>query len=381
MRNGYVAPLVLATTLALGGCGGSPTGGGGGGGGGAASGGKAGANAAKAQKAYDRINGLHGEERTAELVKCAEQEGALSIYTSNTDIDDLIEGFEDEYDLDVSVYRGNSESVLQRVLQEQKANFFGNDVIETNALELNVSNKEGLLYPYESELRDKARKEAQAEGWTGTRFNVFVVGWNTKLVPKGQEPKSYEELADPKWKGKVSMEVGDVDWFTALYRYYQDKGMPEDEIKDLFSRMAANSKVVKGHTVQGELLSAGQFGVTSSSYSHTIDKAADKGAPVKWRPESGEPVQPVVVRPNGIGLMKAATNPCAAMLFVDWELTGGQEVFEEKFRIGSVPKAGAKDPLEGLEFVAVPEQELLENPKKWDDLYAEVIENGQEVSE
>ncbi len=379
MRNRYMPLLAIAAALALSACGGSP--GGGGGDGGAAAGGKAGEVSAKAQKAYDRINGLRGDERKQALVKCAEEEGALAIYTSNTDIDDLIEGFEEEYDLDVSVYRGNSESVLQRVLQEQKANFFGNDVIETNALELNVSNQEGLLYPYESELRDTVREEAKAEGWTGTRFNVFVVGWNTKLVPKGQEPKSYEELADPKWKGKVSMEVGDVDWFTALYQHYQGKGMAEDEIKDLFSRMAGNSKVVKGHTVQGELLSAGQFAITASSYSHTIDKAKDIGAPVEWRPEGGAPVQPLVVRPNGIGLMKTATNPCAAMLFVDWELTEGQQVFEEAFRIGSVPKAGAKEPLEGLEFVAVPEKELLANPKKWDDLYAEVIQNGQEVSE
>jgi iron(III) transport system substrate-binding protein len=370
-RTRTVAAVVASLTLAA--CGGSPTAG-------SSDEDKAAPAAeeqSKAVETYERINALSGQERTDELQKCAAEEGALSIYTSNTDIDDLVEGFEEVVDVDVSVYRGNSESVLQRLLQEQEAEFYGNDVIETNALELNVAQKEGLLSPYESELREAVREEGKAEGWTATRFNTFVVGWNTDLVKPGQEPKSFEELADPKWKGKLSMEVGDVDWFTALHQYFvEEKGMSEQEATDLFNEIAANSKTAKGHTVQGELLSAGQFAVAVSSYSHTIDKAAAKGAPVAWKPASGEPVQPVVVRPNGIGLMKTATNPCAAMLFVDYELTGGQKVFEEAFRVGATEDAA--NSIEGLEVVPVPEDELLDNAKKWDDLYAEVIQGGSQ---
>ena len=361
----------VAAILALAACGGSPTAGGGG-----DKAAPAAPENSKAVETYERINALSGQERTDELKKCAAEEGALSIYTSNTDIDDLVEGFEEEVDVEVSVYRGNSESVLQRLLQEQEAEFYGNDVLETNALELNVAQKEGFLSPYESELREAVREEGKAEGWTATRFNTFVVGWNTDLVKPGQEPKTLEELAEPQWKGKVSMEVGDVDWFTALVQHMVEQGKSEEEAVSVFKKIAANSKIAKGHTVQGELLSAGQFAVAISSYSHTIDKAADKGAPVAWRPASGEPVQPVVVRPNGIGLMKTAVNPCAAIAFVDWELTGGQKVFEEKFRIGAT--AEAAKPIEGLEVVAVPEQELLDNAKKWDGLYAEVIQSGSQ---
>lgn len=377
MRNRrLIRPLIVALcVLSLAACGSSPTGQ-------SSSSGNKGAVSQQEQHAkevYDQINGLTGEERTAKLVELAEAEGELSIYTSNTDIEDLISAYEDTYDISVSVYRGNSESVLQRVLQEQKANFFGNDVIETNALELGVSNKEGLLYEYDSELRDRAREEAQGDNWTGTRFNVFVVGWNTDLVEPGEEPKSFEELADPKWKGRVSMELGDVDWFTALYDYYIAEGRSEAEVKDLFTRVAANSQIAKGHTVQGELLSAGQFGITVSSYSHTIDKAAREGAPVMWRSASIEPVQPLVVRPNGIAVMKTAKNPAAAMLFVDFELTAGQEIFENDFRIGSVPTG--TDPIAGLEVITVPEQKLLDDPTTWDGLYAEVVQAGQQLED
>jgi iron(III) transport system substrate-binding protein len=279
----------------------------------------------------------------------------------------------------VNNYRAGSESVLQRLLQEDEASYYGADIFETNALELGVADQEGLLYPYEGELRDSVLEQGrQAEGWTATRFNAFVVGWNTDNVKPGEEPTSLEELAEPEWKGRISMEVGDVDWFTALHDYYvEEQGMSEDEYTDLMTRLASNSQVVKGHTVQGELLSAGQFDVGISLYSHTVDKAAAGGAPVAWMPASGEPVQPIVSRPNGIGLVKTATNPCAALLFIDFELTGGQDVFKEAFRIGSIE--GTDNPLSEFETYPVPEEKLLEDPDTWNKAYEDVVANGQAI--
>jgi iron(III) transport system substrate-binding protein len=330
-----------------------------------------------AQETFDRINGLSGQERTDELVSCAEEEGALNVYTSNTDMEDLIDGFSDEYDIEVNNYRANSETVLQRLLQEDEAGYYGADIFETNALELGVASQEGLLYPYQSELRDSVLEQGrQSEDWTATRFNAFVIGWNTDKVSADEVPTTLEELAEPQWKNRVSMELGDVDWFTALHDYYvEEQGLSEDEYTDLMTRLAGNSQIAKGHTTQGELLSAGQFDITVSSYSHTIDKAAAEGAPVAWIPQGGEPVQPIVTRPNGIGLVKTATNPCAAMLFVDYELTGGQEIFKEAFRVGSVE--GTDNPLSQYETYPVPEDKLLEDPDTWNKAYEDVVANGQ----
>jgi iron(III) transport system substrate-binding protein len=360
-----------AAVLLLGACGASPTAGG------PMPAGGAGKSGVKAQEVYDRVNGLTGDERTKTLLDLAKRDGTLSVYTSNTDLDKVIEGFEKTYPIKVKVYRGNSESVLQRVLQEQQASYNGNDLVETNAGELNVMADQNMLYPYEGALRAAVRKEGQADGWTATRFNVFVVGWNTTKVKPGEEPKTFEELADPKWKGRVSLEVGDVDWFAAMYKYYLDQGKTDAEVRDLFKRVVANAKIAKGHTAQGELLSAGQFAVTASSYSHTIDKAAHQGAPVSWHPAAGTPVQPIVIRPNGVALMKTAQHPAAAMLFVDYELGEGQKIMHESFRIGSIPTAN--DPLAGLTTIPVPEKEMLNNPKKWDALYEGLVQSGREV--
>ena len=332
-----------------------------------------------AKEVFDKYNGLSGQERTDALVAAAEEEGELSVYTSNTDLDVIVDAFSDKYDVDVNVYRGNSESVLQRVLQESKAGFAGVDLIETNSGELNILGEKGLFYPYKSELRDAVRPEGQKEHWTADRFNVFVVASNTDMVKASELPTSIEGFADPKWKGKISMELGDVDWFSAMFNYFVEQGKSEAEVTDMFKAIASNAKVVKGHTVQAELLSAGEFAAGISMYSHSVQEGTEDGRPITWQPKDAEPVQPLVLRPNGAGLVGTAQHPAAALLFMDFLLSDGQQNIADEFRVGSVPTTD--DPLAGLETIEVDEDEMLNNAKKWDDLYAEILRGGEITKE
>jgi iron(III) transport system substrate-binding protein len=263
--------------------------------------------------------------------------------------------------------------VLQRVLQESSARYQGADLIETNAGELNALQQQQLLYPYDGVLRDKVRPEGRKDGWTADRFNAFVVGWNTNKVPPGTEPKSLEDLTGPQWKGRVGLELGDVDWYAAMHDYYIKRGMSEADVASLFHSLAANAKIAKGHTVMGELLAAGQFDTAVSIYSHTVDNAAAKGAPVTWK-SAGKPIEPVVLRPNGAGLMKSAKHPATAMLFMDFLLTDGQAVIAGANRIGAIPTAD--DPLSGIATTSPPEQDLLDNAKQWSDAYKRVTDAG-----
>jgi iron(III) transport system substrate-binding protein len=122
----------------------------------------------------------------------------------------------------------------------------------------------------------------------------------------------------------------------------------------------------------GELLAAGQFDVAPSIYSHTVDNAAEKGAPVTWKINGKPAVEPVVLRPNGAGLMKSAKHPAVAMLFLDYLLTDGQQAIAGANRIGAIPTA--EDPLAGVKTVSVPEEELLNNAQKWSDAYKNVTD-------
>lgn len=366
MRKQIAGAVMLTVGMVLAGCGGSPT---------ASNSPAAGGGAA--EEVYAEINGMSGDERSQRLLELAREENKLSLYTSNTDMEKIAEAFEQEYGIDVDIYRANSETVLQRMLQEAGSNYQGADIVETNAGELNALNQEGLLAAYEGELRDSVRPEGQKENWTADRFNAFVVGWNTQRVPVEEQPTSLTELAEPQWRGRVSMEIGDVDWFAAMYKYYQDDGMSDDEILGFFRQLAANSKISKGHTVMGEMLSAGQFDVGTSLYSHTVENSAAQGAPVAWLHPDGMPVEPVVLRPNGAGLLKTAQHPATAMLFMDYLLSDGQQQIADANRIGSV--VNGDDPLEGVEIITPPEEELLTESQKWNDLYAQIIQGGEQT--
>jgi iron(III) transport system substrate-binding protein len=374
MRIGATRTLVVAVGLALtlAGCGGSPT---------ATnspdkgSGGTA--QTSSAEKLYAEVGGLSGKERRDKLVPLAEKEGQLDLYTSMTSdvADAVIEAFSDAFKVDVNLYRAGSETVLQRVLQEQKANFRGNDIVETNATELFALATEGHLAEYKGARRDLVPEAGRFEGWTATRFNLFTPSWNTKLVKKGEQPKSWEELADPKWDGKLSMEVGDSDWYLTLYKFWQSEGKSTQEIDKLFADMANGAKIVKGHTVQGELMSAGQFAVTASNYSYLVQRVKDDGAPVDYVPF----VEPVIARPNGFGLMKTAKHPAAAMLFADWLLEEGQEVLVKEGLTPSIPQG--KDPLAGVKVIPVDVKALIEEGDKWSKKYDQVVSGGEVVKD
>lgn len=356
MRHGVLPVGLLAAGLLLTACGASPTTGAPG--------------SAPDKNPYAKYDSLTGTQRTDKLIADAKDEGGvLDLYTSNTDIQDLVDGFQKAYPgIKVHAFRANSETVLQRALQENQANKPQNDVIDTNDLELRALDSQHLLHPYDGPAEAGLKEAAKnLGGWTAERFNAFVVGWNTNEVKKGEEPVDFADFADPKWKGRLAVEVGDWDWYASMYTYLtEEKKMSSSDVDALFKKIAANVKVTKGHTVQGELLSAGQFGVALSVYSHTIDKAAAKGAPVAWRPV----VEPVILRPNGIGLMANPRHPAAALLWTDWVLSDGQKIIADSLRIPaakSVP--GFKDPIPAGTTTYSLSKSAETDTKKWNTAY------------
>jgi iron(III) transport system substrate-binding protein len=333
-----------------------------------------------ASTAYAAYAGLTGQARTDKLVADAKSEGGeLAVYTSNTDIQALVDGFQAAYPgIKVNAFRANSETVLQRVLQETGAKKVANDVVDTNDFELRALNKQGALATYDGPAKDTLRADAKFDGWQAERFNAFVVGWNTSQVADGQGPKSFADLADPKWKGRIALEVGDWDWYAAMHTYLTDeKKMPAADVDALFQKIVANAKVTKGHTVQGELLSAGQFAAAASVYSHTVDNAAAKGAPVAWHPIS----DPVILRPNGFGLMAQPLHPAAALLWADWVLGDGQQIIAKSNRIPAVENVpGFQNPIpQGTTVYNVPDS-VISDSDTWNKAYDDLLRGVPQAS-
>jgi iron(III) transport system substrate-binding protein len=367
-RRSALIALGTAGLLVLSGCGGTPT-----------SGGPVSGEPSAAEAVYAEVTALTGSERRDRLVQLAAEEGnRLSIYTSmNADIADIVvPRFEQEFGIDVELYRADSETILQRTLQEASANFAGADVVETNATEMAIIASEGLTGDYAGEQRDKINEQFHYDGWTPTRFNIFAPAWNTGLVGADLVPHAWEDLADPKYDGILSLEVSDYDWYMTLYAHFQERGMADADIDRLFAAMVQGSKVAKGHSGQVELLSAGEFGVVAASYTYLTEKARATGAPVDDQPF----VEPVVARANGGGLMRSSEHPATAVLFMDWMLADGQSVILENGLTPAVMPDGT-DPLAGHEVLPVDVQKLLDEGNDWSARYDEVVRGGEQLPE
>ena len=308
-----------------------------------------------------------GADREQRMAAGARLEGALTVYTSLTveDITELAAAFEKKYGVKVKFWRAGSEKVLQRIVTEGRAGRFDFDVVETNGPELESLRREKLLLkafsPYAADLVPQAILPHQE--WIGTRLNMFVQIYNTKLVKKEDFPKTYQDLLDPKWKGRLGIEAEDTDWFgTVVKELGEEKGLK------LFRDIVATNglSVRKGHTLLAGLVASGEVPLGLTVYNHNADKLKKKGAPVDW-----DVIQPAIVRANGIALSKKPAHPHAAVLFYDFLLSDGQLILAKNEYLAASRKAGTI--LDQVQLRFIDASTVLDESAKWEKLYAEII--------
>ena len=361
-RVGLVLAVVAVAALGMAACGqpvpqGSPN---------------ADATASAAEKPW---SGLTGAAREKALLEQAQKEGTLSVYSGYNDEKSMAEAFTKKYGIKVDVYNANSESVLQRVLQESKADKSRNDVLINPSPDMQVAQSEGVLGSYDSEYRDAISAKGKGDLWTGVRRLAFVAGWNTDAAPTASIPDDYSGFADPAWKGRISLELNDVDWYATVKQYYVDQGKSDQDIGRMFHTIASNAKVVKGHTVQGDLMAAGQFDVAMSVYSQTIERLLAKGAPVSYGVDGGHSVSPVVVRYDAGGVMAKTDNPAGAALYLDFQLS--EPGFAVDRQLGSLPPIPAdNEPLAKATIVELDVPAFVQDRTKLANEYEQLLRAG-----
>ena len=312
---------------------------------------------------------LTGPQRESELTAGARKEGEVSLYSSlvSKDIETLAAAFEKKYGVKVKFWRAGSEKVLQRSVTEARAGRREVDVIETNGPELEAMSREKILAPIApanaKDILPAALEANRGHFWTGLRLNIFVQAYNTNLVKKAELPKSYDDLLDPKWKGRLAMEAEDVDWFAAVV-----SGMGEQKGLEFFRKLAANGlQLRKGHTLLAGLVGSGEVPMALSLYNHNAEKMMRKGAPVEWFQ-----IQPAYARVNGISVAKAAPHPHAALLFYDYMLgPEGQKILEKAEYVPVNLALG--NPYTTREMSFIDPAILIDAPGKWDKLFDDII--------
>jgi iron(III) transport system substrate-binding protein len=309
-----------------------------------------------------------GSDREQRLIQGAKKEGALTVYTSLTvqDTINLGNAFEKKYGIKPKFWRSSSEDVLQRILSESHAGHFEFDVVETNGPELEALHREQALQkawsPYDADLVPEA---IMPHGeWVGTRLNMFVQIYNTKLIRKADFPKTYADLLDPKWKGKIGIEAGDIDWFGTVV---QDMG-EEKGLKFFRDLVATNGiSVRKGHTLLAGLTASGEVPFGLTVYNHNADQLKAKGAPVDWGV-----IQPAIVRANGVAISKKPAHPNAAVLFYDFMLSDAQAILAKNEYLTASRKTSSGI-LDNLKLKFVNPATVLDQSAKWEKLYTDIV--------
>lgn len=314
-----------------------------------------------------KIAQMQGADRQQRLAEGAKKEGELMFYTS-APVDDmavLTAAFEKKYGVKVKVWRAGSEKVMQRAVTEARAGRFDVDVIDTNGPEMEVLHREKLLVEVKSpHLGDLIPQAIQPHGeWVGSRINIFVAAYNTKLVKKEELPRSYEDLLDPKWKGKLGIESEDWDWFSGVIgELGEAKGVK------LFRDIVATNgiSVRKGHTLLTNLVASGEVPFALTVYNYKAEQLKRKGAPIDWFPFA-----PAIARPNGAGMLRRAPHPHAAVLFFDFMLSDAQDLLLKRDFVPTSKKV--KTALNQMPIKFVNSKVILDEEAKWNKLYQEII--------
>ena len=161
-----------------------------------------------------------GADREQRLIEGAKKEKELTFYASipPDDIAALGSAFDKKYGVKVKVWRADSESILQRIVNEAKARRYEVDIVSASSSALEPLYRENLLQEVRSPALADIIPEAIAphRQWVAVYLNTIVQAYNTNLVQKDSLPKTYQDLLRPEWKGKLGIEAEDFDWFAQV---------------------------------------------------------------------------------------------------------------------------------------------------------------------
>jgi iron(III) transport system substrate-binding protein len=259
-----------------------------------------------------------GEAITPQLIEAAKKEGKVAFYTA-MDLpiaERFARAFEAQYaGIAVRVERTGSERLFQRIGQEYSSRIFAADVVNSaDAAHFIVWKRDGWLAPYmpEEAARFFAPEFRDPEGMSlTTRVYFSSLGYNTNLVKAEEAPKSFADLLDPKWAGKMvkghPAYSGTI--MTGTFAIVRDLGW--DYLEKLGRQRVMQ---VQSSTDPPKKLALGERAVMADGNDYNLVQLKEQGQPVEVvYPAEGTPI---VRGPSGI--FKAAPNPNAARLFHNW---------------------------------------------------------------
>lgn len=285
------------------------------------------------------LDGLSPEARQEKLLEGAKKEGRVVFYgtASADDAREFLAGFKRRYPfLETGHYRAGGFRLVNKVVTEARGGRYEPDVIQTSSLVGHELITAGLITHYLSPERKHLRKEFYDKDgkWTAMQHVRVALGYHTEMVKNSEVPKSYHDLLDSRWKGKVVIDNQDQDVLAAMIDAWG-----EEKAFGLFKGLAKNNvNIRRSRTLQAQLLAAGEFQIAAFLHGYIPAEMREKGAPV-----GVVTLPPFITKPSPLFLAKHSTHPHAAILLYDYLLSEDNQTIVAT-RIGRGPvRVGIKE--------------------------------------
>jgi iron(III) transport system substrate-binding protein len=315
------------------------------------------------------------------LIDAAKKEGRVTWYTTqiiNEFVLPVAQIFEKKYGIKIDYVRAQTKDIALRVLNEARAGKIDADVVD-GTLTPPALEKQGLILKWRADGSDRLPKEyVDPQGyWVATNVNIITPGFNTDLVPPDSAPKSYQDLLDPRWKGKMA-------WSSSPGATAGGPGF----IGTVLTEMGEQNGLAYLHALAGQNIAglslgarqvldqviAGEYPIALQIFNYHTVISASQGAPVGWipmNPGTG------VVAP--ISILAGAPHMNAAKLLVDFLVSPeGQALYRDKDMLPSdpsVPPRVATLLPDGAHFRAIfftPEA-IEESMPKWTKIFQDLF--------
>ncbi|MBI2988381.1 MAG: extracellular solute-binding protein [Deltaproteobacteria bacterium] len=280
-----------------------------------------------------------GNERIKRLVEGARKEGLLVFYSPDREelTNIRIELFKELYPGVIQKFetpRIRSDVMIDRLLTEERAGKHQADLVWLRLPQVPVMSREGLLAKYISFEDSVLPAELKIGGvWRSLGNRLFHIMYNTKLVSEKDAPKSWEDLLDPKWKGKLILDDTSYDWFVGMLDYMgQEKGL------EFMKKLASNGLQIQQRRSNVEnMVAAGEVPIMVANSGTSAAERIARGEPLAFVRDP----RPPIAYGEGLAIMRNAPHPHAAALFVE-------AVLSERWQRGAAEKIKIRPARPGL---------------------------------
>jgi ABC-type Fe3+ transport system substrate-binding protein len=280
------------------------------------------------------------------MIDAAKREGSVTVYTTLV-IDQLVRpmaaAFEAKYGVKVNPIRAEPGEIVRRVIDESKAGRPEGDVFD-GLTDAAILEQQNLVLPWVPDAAvNLPGNFVDPNGyWSALYVLVTVPIINTNLVSPADEPRNWDDLLLPAWKGKMVWGINTSNTGAAGFAALMLREYGQDKARAFLMQLAQQNVAglqVSTAQVLEEVIS-GEYPLTIMGAIHQALFNAGKGAPVKWLPFS-----PAAESLTTVSIVRDAPHPNAAKLYVDFLLSDeGQTVFRDNYYIPASLHVPAKDP-------------------------------------